>query len=103
MDIIDNTQASLSALGDTAAQLRGLVPRELVYFSLGVFGVGIGVGALIGVLSHRALTQTDGGESNGANYQAWTKAKLYDLASERDIAGRGDMTKDELIEALAAA
>ncbi len=33
-------------------------------------------------------------------YEDWTKDELYDRAQELDIDGRGDMTKDELIEAL---
>ena len=31
-----------------------------------------------------------------------TREELYDMAQKQDIAGRGDMTKDELAEALAA-
>ncbi|MCJ7420641.1 DUF7218 family protein [Sphingomicrobium astaxanthinifaciens] len=33
-------------------------------------------------------------------YEERTKEELYDLAQERDIEGRSDMTKDEMIEAL---
>ena len=39
-----------------------------------------------------------GGES--PPYEDWTKDDLYDRASELDIEGRSDMTKDELISAL---
>ncbi|WP_299046429.1 Rho termination factor [uncultured Tateyamaria sp.] len=33
-------------------------------------------------------------------YEDWTKDDLMDRARELDIAGRSDMTKDELIDAL---
>ena len=35
-------------------------------------------------------------------YEEWTKQELYDRAQELDIAGRSDMTKDDLIAALRA-
>jgi len=39
-----------------------------------------------------------GGEA--ARYEDWTKAELYDRASELGIDGRSSMNKDELISAL---
>lgn len=36
----------------------------------------------------------------GVGYEDWTKAELYERAQELDIAGRSQMTKDELITAL---
>ena len=33
-------------------------------------------------------------------YEEWTKDDLYARAQELEIAGRSDMTKDELIDAL---
>jgi len=33
-------------------------------------------------------------------YEEWTREELYDRAKEIGIEGRGDMTKEELIEAL---
>lgn len=33
-------------------------------------------------------------------YEGMTRDELYDLATERDIDGRSDMTKDQLVEAL---
>jgi DNA end-binding protein Ku len=44
-----------------------------------------------------------GAQSAGtANYDAMTKDELYDIAKERDLPGRSDMKKAELIEALLA-
>ncbi|MDQ2092893.1 DUF7218 family protein [Rhodalgimonas zhirmunskyi] len=37
---------------------------------------------------------------NSAPYEDWTKGELYDRAQDLDIAGRSDMNKCELIEAL---
>ncbi|MBS8226510.1 DUF7218 family protein [Vannielia litorea] len=39
-----------------------------------------------------------GGES--PPYEEWTADDLYERAQELDVAGRSEMTKDELIEAL---
>ncbi|NVB43341.1 hypothetical protein G6O69_36285 [Pseudenhygromyxa sp. WMMC2535] len=100
MDLIDNTQESLSNFTKAASVLREVIPQRLAYVGVGVFGLGLGLGALVGVLGHRALVRRNGGSVSSANYEAWTKSKLYDLATERDIVGRGDMTKDELIVAL---
>lgn len=46
----------------------------------------------------REQVAAKGGES--PSYDDWTKDDLYGRAQELDIAGRSDMTKDELIEAL---
>lgn len=48
--------------------------------------------------SSRSQVGAKGGESG--SYDDWTKDELYARAQELDIAGRSDMTKDELIEAL---
>ncbi|SDM16341.1 Rho termination factor, N-terminal domain [Corynebacterium mycetoides] len=48
--------------------------------------------------SSRSKVSAKGGESG--SYDDWTKDELYARAQELDIAGRSDMTKDELIEAL---
>lgn len=37
---------------------------------------------------------------NASPYEDWTRDELYQRAQEIDIAGRSDMTKDELIDAL---
>ncbi|SEQ04853.1 Rho termination factor, N-terminal domain [Loktanella sp. DSM 29012] len=44
------------------------------------------------------------GEKGGRQppYEEWTKDDLYARAQELDVAGRSDMTKAELIEALRA-
>lgn len=47
----------------------------------------------------------DGGEEapaarGGADYDSWSKHDLYELAQEREIAGRSSMSKDELVAAL---
>lgn len=44
---------------------------------------------------------TDTIPSSFADYQSMTKAELYEIAQERDLDGRSNMTKDELAEALA--
>ena len=42
------------------------------------------------------------GERGGSSppYEEWTKDELYDRAEEVGIAGRSEMDKDELIDAL---
>ena len=39
-------------------------------------------------------------ENKAADLDSLNKAELYDLAQERDIEGRSDMTKAELLKAL---
>jgi DNA end-binding protein Ku len=43
-----------------------------------------------------------GGGGNGDGYSDLTKGELYELAQDRDIAGRSSMSKEELADALAA-
>lgn len=38
--------------------------------------------------------------SSKSAFESWTKDELYELAKEKDIAGRSSMNKAELIEAL---
>ncbi len=47
----------------------------------------------------RASGDGDGRGGNG-RYEEMTKADLYEIAQERDLPGRSDMTKDELVDAL---
>ncbi len=42
----------------------------------------------------------DPAESDALGYERWTRAELYEKATELDIAGRSAMTKDELLAAL---
>lgn len=48
--------------------------------------------------SPRKKTAQKGGQSE--RYEEWTKNDLYQKAQEVGIKGRGDMTKQQLIEAL---
>ncbi len=50
----------------------------------------------------RIANADDASARGGAQppYEEWTKDELYDRAQELDVAGRSDMTKDELIDAL---
>ncbi|MTV27158.1 Ku protein [Nitriliruptoraceae bacterium ZYF776] len=41
-----------------------------------------------------------GGDAGTDDYDGMTKAALYDLAQERDVPGRSNLTKDELVAAL---
>lgn len=43
---------------------------------------------------------SDDVDHDGSRYEDRTKDDLYALAQERDIDGRSDMTKDDLIDAL---
>lgn len=50
-----------------------------------------------------AIANTPDASAKGGQqppYEDWTKDELYDRAKELDIAGRSDMSKDELINAL---
>jgi ABC-type branched-subunit amino acid transport system ATPase component/predicted MFS family arabinose efflux permease len=44
-----------------------------------------------------------GDDGQPRDYDAWTRAQLYDLAQQRDLPGRSRMSKAELVAALAAA
>lgn len=44
--------------------------------------------------------RASGRRARRAEYESWTKARLYDRAKELDIPGRSRMTKAELIAAL---
>jgi len=44
--------------------------------------------------------RSDGDGSGGGDLKRLSKSDLYDLAKEADIAGRADMTKDQLVRAL---
>lgn len=49
------------------------------------------------------IANSEGASERGGSsppYEEWSKDELYDRAAELEIAGRSDMTKDELIEAL---
>jgi hypothetical protein len=101
METIDSTKQTLSNLGAAAIHLRRVIPRELVVMTFGVFGAGLAFGMFIGALSYRALRRSS--DTSEANYEAWSKTRLYDLASQQDIPGRESMSKDELIEAIRSA
>lgn len=96
MTPLDNTKETFSAMGNAATNLRDVIPMRLVTVTLGVFGTGLALGALIGALGYRAIARAGG----QPRYESWTKAKLYDLAADRDIEGRSDMSKDELVDAI---
>jgi hypothetical protein len=51
----------------------------------------------------RAVDAVDQSPSSGTPYEQWTKADLYDRATELDIDGRSTMSKPQLIKALRAA
>ncbi len=50
-----------------------------------------------------SLEQAGGASSNGGGLTDLSKAELYERAKQRDIPGRADMSKDELVKALSAA
>ena len=52
------------------------------------------------VLSEDEYTIEDTTADETVGFDAKTYDELYELATEADIAGRSDMTKDELIDAL---
>lgn len=60
---------------------------------------------LLGVGSFAVVVAADDGSARqeragSGGLQTMTKAELYDVASERDLAGRSRMNKQELLEAL---
>ena len=53
-----------------------------------------------------SLDRSKGGEVSGANgssLKSLSKDDLYKRAQEKDVPGRADMTKDQLVDALSAA
>ena len=50
-----------------------------------------------------SLEQAGGASSNGGGLTDLSKAELYERAKQKDIPGRADMSKDELVKALSAA
>jgi hypothetical protein len=48
-------------------------------------------------------SQGGNGRPDASSLEGLSKAELYKRAQERDVPGRADMTKEELVEALTAA
>ena len=99
MTPLDNTKETLSAMAGAAGHLRQAIPPRLITITLGVFGTGLALGTLIGALGYRALAPNRG----RPRYESWTRAKLHDLAADKNIEGRSTMSKDELVDAIRAA
>src|SRR5690606_29072574 len=102
-----NRRKRSSSFG-VASQLLTAIPRRLITITAGVSGVGFAFGVLVGALGYRAIrsrkTQRETIETNHqAQYEAWTKAKLHAPATELELPGRGEMNKDELIDAVRSA
>ena len=51
----------------------------------------------------RSKGSANGDSSNGTSLKSRSKDELYKQAQEKDIPGRADMTKEELVAALSAA
>lgn len=49
---------------------------------------------------YEVLDETPVDDEDGPSLDGLTKSDLYDMAAERDINGRSDMSKAELIDAL---
>ena len=58
----------------------------------------LGVGRYAAVLSSPAYDTS--AQPSASDYSELTKAELYELAQDQDLAGRSSMTKDELVDAL---
>lgn len=48
----------------------------------------------------RTVEPEPGTPGQGVPYEQWTKAQLYERAQELEVAGRSQMSKDELVAAL---
>ena len=82
---------------------------EQVLPALGIFGVGVVLGAGVGLMLapkpgrvfREGLTRRFGTPEE-TDYDSWTTAELYARAREMGIEGRSEMNRDDLIEALQA-
>jgi len=104
MNIQDNIPHNIQDLRKLAltsthalAKLRREVSAQQALVGLGILGFG----AVLGAVGHHLFTRR--WRRVEPNYQAWTKSKLYELAVDLDVPGRGEMSKDELIEAVSRA
>ena len=99
------TQTKHMSPADVMTQLLTAIPRRLFTITAGVSGVSFAFGVLAGVLGYRVISRRTQAKQAPfeANYEAWTKAKLYEVATDLDLTGRGEMSKDELIEAVRSA